>query len=366
MNKWRRHMTNTGTFNLVTQLTNNGGWVFDDVHRQYKISLVNYESESSSTETVIKGEFFDSISFRSVDRAEGLTLEKSEFEYAGPGLMFPSPLRPDTGLLFRKYLQHKRIGDRSRMDFAVESLVDATAGEANTLESQSGNLPKEITVVQGKSFDVWEPNLSVDTPTVASSLFELFLASKSKEAQLYKKTRIVYRQITRSDDARTLRISIVPPNCLIKETAFYLNISPNDASTQMFILGFLSTRISDWFVRCLVDRRILPSLFSYLRIPEVTSDNPLRNRIEALTQAIVSSRHNHLENWGKVSTLTPRGLTDMQLLDSIDEIEASAALLVGLTANDIQMLFETFHVGWDYEDKLVSTLQHFRRLESKV
>ena len=52
--------------------------------------------------------------------------------------------------------------------------------------------------------------------------------------------------------------------------------------------------------------------------------------------------------------------------DMIHELDAAVAHLYGLSESQLRHIFETFHVGWDYEDRLASTIDHYHRLESKI
>lgn len=47
----------------------------------------------------------------------------------------------------------------------------------------------------------------------------------------------------------------------------------------------------------------------------------------------------------------------------IAELDAAVALLYGLDASDVRHIFETFHVGWDYADRLTAVLGHFAKLQ---
>ena len=43
----------------------------------------------------------------------------------------------------------------------------------------------------------------------------------------------------------------------------------------------------------------------------------------------------------------------------IHELDAVVAHLYGLTEKHLVHIFETFHEGWDYEERLRATLGHF-------
>ena len=45
--------------------------------------------------------------------------------------------------------------------------------------------------------------------------------------------------------------------------------------------------------------------------------------------------------------------------DHIHELDAVVARLYGLTEKQLVHIFETFHEGWDFEDRLDATLRHY-------
>ena len=48
--------------------------------------------------------------------------------------------------------------------------------------------------------------------------------------------------------------------------------------------------------------------------------------------------------------------------DRLAELDAAVSLLYGLSDRDVRHIFETFHVGWDYEERLRAVLKHFKAL----
>ncbi len=45
--------------------------------------------------------------------------------------------------------------------------------------------------------------------------------------------------------------------------------------------------------------------------------------------------------------------------DMIAELDAVVAHLYGLTETQLRHIFETFHEGWDYGERLEATLKHY-------
>lgn len=54
-------------------------------------------------------------------------------------------------------------------------------------------------------------------------------------------------------------------------------------------------------------------------------------------------------------------LEDDEKQDLIHRLDATVAHLYGLTKPQLVHIFETFHEGWDYQDRLDATLKHFSR-----
>ncbi len=365
MADWRDQMMRTGMFRAITHLVNRGHWVFDDVHQQYRVNLVAYKAGTDSIETAVNGQYTNLASFNLSEQLDKFMLSRDELGEISPILAYPSLPRPGVESVFRKFLLHKRVSDPNRVDFQVSAGYDASASEANSLISQSSRSALSVSVIQGRSFHIWQPNYQPPQATVGSRLVEEFLQAKNKEPVLYKRPRLVYRKFGRSDDSRTFVVSTAPPNSLVKETAYYLMVNDGAPYAEMFLLGFLSSRIFDWYVRCLVDLHILPSLFSMFRIPETHAEDS-RKRIANLAASITASKDDKLRNWMQDTGIPFIDLTEDQIDTSIDEINALSALLVGLTGDDVRVVFETFHIGWDYEDRLMNTLEHYRRLEAKA
>ena len=64
-------------------------------------------------------------------------------------------------------------------------------------------------------------------------------------------------------------------------------------------------------------------------------------------------------NAGKLDFLIVEALEAEEKEDMIHELDAVVAHLYGLNERQLRHIFETFHEGWDYEDRLRATLKHF-------
>ena len=52
--------------------------------------------------------------------------------------------------------------------------------------------------------------------------------------------------------------------------------------------------------------------------------------------------------------------------DLIAELDALVSLLYGLTEDQVEHVFATFHRGWDYESRLDAVLKHYRAWKGKA
>ena len=100
-------------------------------------------------------------------------------------------------------------------------------------------------------------------------------------------------------------------------------------------------------------------LLSPMPVPRPNPDSPLRQRVAELAgrMAAVDDRY---EAWAS-SVGVPVGSLNREpeRFEAIAEMDALVALLYGLKWVDVQHLFETFHRGWDYSDRLERVAVHF-------
>ena len=52
--------------------------------------------------------------------------------------------------------------------------------------------------------------------------------------------------------------------------------------------------------------------------------------------------------------------------DLIAELDALVSLLYGLTEDQVEHVFATFHRGWNYEPRLEAVLKHYRAWKGKA
>ncbi len=172
--------------------------------------------------------------------------------------------------------------------------------------------------------------------------------------------RIAWRDSSRATDSRTVRVALVPPNVVLVHQAYTLFWREGDARDEAYALGVLSSIPFDWFARQLVESHVTVEFMNSAPVPAREREDAMRRRVELIAghMAAIDGRFN---GWatrvGDFSELNGRSHADLEA-----ELDAAVARLYGLTEDDVKIIFETFHVGWDYSTRLATVLEHFRRM----
>ena len=72
------------------------------------------------------------------------------------------------------------------------------------------------------------------------------------------------------------------------------------------------------------------------------------------------------KNWADELGVKYGSLQDDEKQNMIEELDAVVAHLYGLSEKQLIHIYETFHVGWDFEEQLRSTLKHYNSWKEKV
>lgn len=253
------------------------------------------------------------------------------------------------------------------------------------MNSDSPNWP----VFGGKDINLWNPG-AVDKKkcyaSVDPDVYVLHLLTR-RRSQATKKTsafyglpeqtlddpntlscfkpRIVFRDVARATDTRTIIVALIPPKHAPTYKIPYLEWRDAPPRAEAYLLGVLSSMICDWYARRVVELSMTFTVFGNIPIPEVNIDtHPIARRVVKIagTLAAVDDR---FEAWAAevgvpVGTGTDTNSDYKKAL--IEELDACVALLYGLDEDDLACLYETFHEGKDYSARHRAVLAHFRRL----
>ena len=132
------------------------------------------------------------------------------------------------------------------------------------------------------------------------------------------------------------------------------------------LLGILSSLPFDWYMRRWVEMKMSFELLNPSPVPIVPLAEPIGVRlVEAAGR--LAAIDDRFTDWASevgvpVGSVKAQGEKD----DLIAELDALVSLLYGLTEDQIEHVFATFHRGWSYEARLDLVLQHFRKWKAKA
>jgi len=171
--------------------------------------------------------------------------------------------------------------------------------------------------------------------------------------------RIVFRDITKASNRRTVIAALIPPGVFVQHTAPYLVWIRGDETDQAYLLGILSAIPFDWYARRFAELHLSYNVFNPLPVPRPPTNGGLRSRVVAIAGRL-ACQDGRFAKWAARVGVVCGLLAEDEREDLVHELDAVVAHLYGLTEPDLRHIFETFHVGWEYGERLEATVAHYR------
>ena len=231
----------------------------------------------------------------------------------------------------------------------------------------------------GASFNLWDPDSGdpytwADTKKVVAALqTKRKRQARTSSSAFYglppneitnsetlacMRPRIAVRDVARSTDTRTVLAALVPPNIVLTNAAPYLLRRKGNVQDEAYLLGVLCSIPLDWYARRYVEIHVNNHVLNAFPIPRPAHDNPLRARVVQIAGRLAAVDQRY-DDWA-ADVGVPVGSVPVDAKDDlVAELDAVVALLYGLTRQDVQHVFATFHRGWNYQPRLTATLTHF-------
>ena len=127
----------------------------------------------------------------------------------------------------------------------------------------------------------------------------------------------------------------------------------------------LSSIPLDWYARRFVEVNLNFYIINPFPIPRPTRQDILWQRVVVLAGRLASP-DKRFSTWSKAVGVDFGILAEDEKENMIFELDAVSALLYGLKESQLVHIFETFHVGWDYQDRVEGVLNHFNQWKSRV
>ncbi len=372
----------------VATFVNKGTWFFE-IHPQYTMGLCIFQKGSPLEHSIILSGPYSSMSSylrgRSKTRAAFKSCDVLSWTDSASLPLLPTD---ESIEIFAQLRKSPWLGAndgkswRARPDTELHGTIDKPLMEF-TKERPQGYWP----VLGGESFDIWQsdrgevygwanPNDATkhlyakrlrSAKGARDSVHTEFSLEYSRDAKTLPcyRPRIAFRDVTRGTDSRTVRAALLPGGVFLTHKAPFFHWPRGDENDQAYLLGILCSIPLDWYARRFVEVNLTYFILNPFPIPRPERSNPLWLRTVQIAGRLACPDE-RFKNWAVAVGVEWGQLEADVKQDLIEELDAVVAHLYGLSATQFTHIYETFHEGWDYEDRLKRTLKHFHRLATKV
>ncbi|ELY53647.1 hypothetical protein C491_20946 [Natronococcus amylolyticus DSM 10524] len=368
---FRRHILESGKISDITFILNNRQWAFEEVHPQTTIGLFSARKDSPSEDTwvPIRGPYPSREAFD-----DGVQHEPHYFELRDvldwtETASFPL-LPPNPGAIeaFDQIQQSPAVVNADRDDWnVVPYRTGITSSDCLSESEASGQDGAVWPVYKGESFDIWDPDTGSYYGWGNKEKLVEYLQDKRSRSRKWPDTdrelpcftpTIAFRRVTRATDRRTVRVSLIPPKVFMRDADPVLLWESGDSEDEAYLIGVLSSIPTDWYARRFVEKHLDYYIFNGVPIPHPDGESILRKRAIELSGRLAAIDDRY-EDWANEIGVDYGPLDDDEKQEKIHELDAVVAHLYGLSRENLQVVFETFHDNWDHERRMNAVLEHY-------
>ena len=208
-----------------------------------------------------------------------------------------------------------------------------------------------LPLYEGKMIHQFDPYFAKPRYWVEEKAGQARLLGKgSNEARelAYEKPRLVFRDIARSTDERTLIAAVVPPFSFCNNKVPYTSFHGSEAveHTTLFVSGILNSFVLDYIIRQKVSTSLNFFYLYQLPLHRLTAGNPYFDAIVPRAARLTCTTPDFAELWQEVMGEEwdeSKGATDPAERQTLrDELDALVAHLYGLSRDDFAHILGTF------------------------
>ena len=370
----------------LTMLVNNREWVFPNVHPQYTIGLtaITRREGGSKSELRLSGPYVNLERFRAGAKKTPVTFRAREVEAWNDTASLPLLPSDESVEVFAQLRRNPRLDLNEGTSWRARPHreLDAT-NDKHVMDVESKDCPEGFwPVYGGESFDLWTPDTGTYYAWADPERVRDHLQRKRKRANKRSafaefdagwranrdtlpclRPRIAFRDVSRATDSRTIRVALVPPQVFLTNKAPYFLWPRGEESNQAYLLGVLGALPLDWYSRRFVETNVNFFILNPFPIPRPSRSSPLSNRVVDIA-ARLAVPDDRFAAWAERLGIECGLLEADEKEDHIRELDALVAHLYGLSEAQLVHIYETFHEGWNYEEPLRSTLDHYAAWKS--
>jgi hypothetical protein len=375
--EWRRSVLPFARSEIVG-LLNNRQWVFL-IHPQYSMSL-SAITKTPSGKVEIAGPFASEADFLAGRDSLGV-LDFAALSEASENAALPN--LPDAAAveIFAQLRKSPRLDERRRgWDFRPVAEFHAT-NDRPTFDA-GPEKPGLLPVRGGAGFDLWTPETNeiyawANLDTVRAAL----QAKRRRQIGLkssafygkpdawaadpmtlpFRHPRIAFRDVTNATNTRTSVAALVPPETLLVNSAPWLFAYDGDPRAEAYLIGVVSSIPLDWYARKYVELHMNLHIFNGLPIPTYRPGTVLVDRAVHIAGSLAAVDGRYRDWAAEVGVEVGSAKDEPMKSGLVAELDALVSLLYGLTEDQVQHVFATFHRGWDYQERLDAVLEHYAK-----
>jgi hypothetical protein len=375
LSTWRRTVLESGGFPSVCFIENAGRWAFD-MEPRYTVAFA----------VIARGEH-DAVGF------SGPFNNEKDF-LRGAGELAEVPI--DEFVSWTNSAAFLLIGGTKSVEafrtmkrqtrFGVQNdgwRMRPTRGDLLRWQGLARGGADTVPIRLGRSFDIWNPDAASARAEVSERDFRdayleyLENASRNRRSAHFGRTfkrsdlpidrpRIAIRWITRATDSRTCKVALLPPGCATDDSASVMHRLEGSAKHEAYLLGVFSSIPFDWQVRMLTEMNLTFEVLNQLPVPRTTVESPLGSRVVEVSGRLAAVDERYSDWAAEVGVPAGSVKTPVEKEGLIEELDALVSLLYGLSEDQIEHVFATFHRGWDYQARLDSVLAHYRNWKGQA
>jgi hypothetical protein len=377
--KLRENLINIFEELEISILRNRKRWVFD-IHQQKSIALISGLSTNIYGDNHIKivSESSDLDQFLYNADNEYVIINKKYLKNISDLLIIPTIKSSKDRICMDQFMRHPKLGEHEL--FRVRRVYADFETNRDSHRFCDLSDKESWPVYKGESFDLWQPETTeilgyANSREIqdAAQARRLRSPASSPYGQMPRdwlstpsthpmnKARIAFRRTTNRTNRRTLIAALIPPCVVTTEDApWVLWLEPTHLPwLEAALIGFMASLPLDWWARRLVESKVEDEVFRSLRVPIPPGNSPLTKNLTLLAGRLACPDDRFSEWAGAVGVECGPLLAD-EKDDMIHELDAVVAHLFGLSEKQLVHIFETFHEGWNYEERLNPVLKHYR------
>ncbi len=384
--KWRKATLDAGELVEVAVLSNTKRWAFD-MEARYTIALVVLERNASRPSFGISGPFETMAAFIE-ERGRPI-----EIPMSGPTAWTPTsmvPLIPDVSMrdaLLQMYVAGAGLMSTSHpWEVSTYNELHSTKEKPYIVQAERPTT-RMWPVYKGESIQVWNPDTGIyygwaDRDRVVT---EFLMAKRPRQSRTSTSAyfgmsdkwfedpktlpcmgpRVAWRKIARATDTRTVHVALLPPHVFVADHCYLMFFKRSEVGDDAYVLGCMSSLLCDWVARRLVEVNLTAEILTAFPLPIAERMDQRRQRVVEIAARLAAIDDRFAKWAANVGVETGSVKTDSERADLMAELDALVAHLYGLSRDQVDHIFATFHRGWDYKPRLAAVLAHFDRIGKK-